>query len=88
MISSEAMAQFVVRKLEDDVVEKLKMRAKRHGRSMEDEVRHILRAAARERAAPPVKLGSQIASQFRGAGLTNEVPELRGHDVRPAGFDS
>src|SRR5438128_731033 len=42
------MAQFVVRHLEDDVAAKLKRRAKRHGRSMEDEVRHILRNAAKE----------------------------------------
>jgi plasmid stability protein len=40
------MAQFVVRNLEDDVAKKLKQRAKRHARSMEDEVRHILRTAA------------------------------------------
>ena len=45
------VAQFVVRHLEDDVAEKLKQRAKRHARSMEDEVRHILRTAVRERPA-------------------------------------
>ena len=39
------MAQFVVRDLEESVKESLKRRAKRHGRSMEDEVRHILRNA-------------------------------------------
>ena len=42
------MAQFVVRHLEDDVKEGSRRRAKRHGRSMEDEVRHILRNAAKE----------------------------------------
>jgi plasmid stability protein len=31
------MAQFVVRILEEDVAKKLKQRAKRHARSMEDE---------------------------------------------------
>jgi plasmid stability protein len=36
------MAQFVVRHLEEDVKMRLKRRAERHGRSMEEEARHIL----------------------------------------------
>ena len=36
------MAQIVVRNLESDVVDKLKWRAKLHGRSLESEARHIL----------------------------------------------
>ena len=39
------MAQFVVRNLEDDVKARLKRRAAHHRRSMEEEVRHILRDA-------------------------------------------
>ena len=35
------MAQVVVRDLEDDVKKRLKRRAQRHGRSMEEEARHI-----------------------------------------------
>jgi plasmid stability protein len=41
-------AQFVVRHLDDDVAARLKRRANRHGRSMEDEVRHILRTAVKD----------------------------------------
>ena len=40
------MAQIVVRKLEDEVKEGLRRRAARHGRSLEAEVREILRDAA------------------------------------------
>lgn len=36
------MAQLVVRNLPDDVKERLKRRANRHGRSLEAEVRDIL----------------------------------------------
>jgi len=81
------MAQFVVRDLEDDVKARLKRRAERHRRSMEDEVRHILRNAAKEenRAAP--RLGSRIAARFRKVGLTTELPELRGQFVRSADFE-
>jgi plasmid stability protein len=81
------MAQFVVRNLEDDIAEKLKQRAKRHARSMEDEVRHILRAAAQERPERTQKLGSRIAKRFRGAGLTSDLPELRGDAATAAEFD-
>ena len=54
---------------------RLKRRAKRHGRSMEEEVRPILRNAPREENQRP-KLGSRIAARFAKAGLTAELPEL------------
>jgi plasmid stability protein len=82
------MAQFVVRNLEEDVAKKLKQRAKRHARSMEDEVRHILRAAVQERPARAQMLGTRIAQRFRGAGLTSDLPELRGVAATAAEFDS
>jgi plasmid stability protein len=82
------MAQFVVRKLEEDVVEKLKQRAKQHARSMEAEVRHILRTAVQRQQEPAQKLGSRIARRFRGAGLSAELPELRGATATAAEFDA
>jgi antitoxin FitA len=81
------VAQFVVRHLEDDVAEKLKRRAKRHARSMEDEVRHILRNAVTEGGADVGKLGSRIAQRFRRSGLTTDLPEWRGRAVSAADFD-
>ena len=82
------MAQFVVRNLEDDVAKKLKQRAKRHARSMEDEVRHILRTAVQERPERALRLGSRIAQRFRGSGMTTDLPELRGAAATAADFDS
>ena len=76
------MAQFVVRQLEDDVKARLQRRAKRHGRSMEDEVRHILRNAASDNPRAVRKLGSRIAARFTSVGLTTDLPELRGRPVR------
>jgi plasmid stability protein len=81
------MAQFVVRNLEDDVTARLKRRAKRHGRSMEDEVRHILRNAAKEESRPVRKLGSRIAARFKQVGLRGDLPELRGTPARAADFE-
>ena len=80
------MAQFIVRDLEEDVKTRLKRRAKRHGRSMEDEVRHILRKAVKEESRPLSGLGTRIAARFAKVGLTEDLPELRGQSPRPAKF--
>ena len=42
------MAQLLVRNLENAVKARLQRRARRNGRSMEEEVRDILRAAVRK----------------------------------------
>ena len=82
------MAQFVVRHLEDDIAEKLKRRAKRNKRSMEDEVRHILRNAVQNRSGNVRTLGSRIAQRFQRVGLTADLPECHGLAARAADFDS
>lgn len=75
------MAQLVVRNIEESVKTKLQRRAKRHGRSMEEEVREILRNATKDEGKNR-KLGTEIAELFRGIGLRpgEEIPEI--HDIR------
>jgi antitoxin FitA len=80
------VAQLVVRNLEDGVKEKLQRRAKRHGRSMEEEIREILRSAAHEKV-PAAGLGTRIAALFAKRGLTSDIPELRGHKIEPPDFE-
>jgi plasmid stability protein len=80
------MAQFIVRHLEEDVKSRLKRRAERHGRSMEEEVRHILRNALKEENRPLPKLGSRIAARFARAGLAADLPEFHGQLPRSADF--
>jgi plasmid stability protein len=82
------MAQILIRQLDDDTKAKLQRLARQHGRSTEEEVREILRNAVRSVDEPPGRLGSRIASRFAGAGLDEEIPELRGHAVQPAEFDA
>ena len=82
------MAQFVVRNVEEDVKAGLQRRAKRHGRSMEDEVRHILRNAAKEERRSVRKLGSRLSARFKTVGLSVDLPEWRGHPVRSTDFES
>jgi len=79
------MAQFVVRKIEAAVKLSLQRRARRNGRSMEEEVRDILRNAVNE-DAPTGGLGTEISSLFAHAGLESEIAELRGYEVEPASF--
>jgi plasmid stability protein len=80
------MAQILVRQLDDDVKDALQRRARAHGRSTEAEVREILRDAARIGTMDPVRLGSRIASRFRGEGLEQDFTELRGHPAMGAEF--
>jgi plasmid stability protein len=88
MIAIEVeMAQVIVRNLEDAVKRKLKRRAARHGHSMEEEIRDILRNAVKEEGRPERGLGSAIAARFKGIGLEEDIPELRGFPVKPAIFD-
>lgn len=81
------MAQLVVRNIESSVKARLQRRARRNGRSMEAEVREILRNAAEEPAQPAVGLGTRIASMVRGTGLQFEVKEFRGYPVKAATFE-
>ena len=83
------MAQLVVRNIEESVKTKLQRRAKRHGRSMEEEVREILRDATKDEVKNRKGLGTEIAELFRGIGLRpgEELPELRGFTIEPPDFE-
>jgi plasmid stability protein len=80
------MAQLVVRNLEETVKARLRRRASRHGHSMEEEVRDILRNAVKPEGAAATALGSRIRSRFARIGLHEDIAELRGHKPRPAVF--
>lgn len=80
------MAQLVVRNIENAVKARLQRRAKRHGRSMEEEVRDILRSIVDEDEGPSSGLGTEISSLFTKAGLGSDIAELRGQKIKPASF--
>lgn len=73
------MAQLLVRNIENSVKTKLQRRAKRNGRSMEEEVREILRDATKEDDQHRGGLGTEIVELFRGIGLKpgEAFPEIR-----------
>jgi plasmid stability protein len=82
------MAQVIVRNLEDSVKRKLQRRAARHGRSMEEEAREILRDALKyEGKRSEYGLGTEIAELFKGIELEEPIREFRGYTVKPPKFD-
>jgi plasmid stability protein len=58
------MASITIRNLDEKLKQHLKMRAARHGRSMEDEALDILRTALAEDSATPQDLGLAIRRRF------------------------
>jgi len=82
------MAQLIVRNLEPSVKARLQRRARRHGRSMEQEARDILTNAVRNESDSRGGLGTEIAALFAGIGLDEEIPEVRGHSLALERFKS
>ena len=69
------LASITVRNLDDGLKRRLRIRAAENGRSMEQEVRDILRAALDEYAAPDKNLGTAIHDLFRPfGGVELEIP--------------
>jgi len=71
------VAQVIVRNLEDSVKRKLQRRAAKHGRSMEEEAREILRNALRDEGRSEYGLGTEIAELFKGIELEEPIRELK-----------
>jgi plasmid stability protein len=70
------MANISIRRLDDDVVRRLRIRAAQHGVSMEEEARQILTAAV---AVPP-RLGELASSLFGPEhGVDLEAPDRPPH---------
>jgi antitoxin FitA len=81
------MAQLVVRNLEDEVKAQLRERAARHGRSMEEEVRGILREATmKDRPDSGAGLGTRIVARFSGSGLGVDLPEMPSWEMEIPSF--
>lgn len=71
------MAMITIRSLPDEVHRALRVRAARHGRSTEAEVREILSDAVRPRSR--LRMGDALAALGRRAGLTHA--DLRAVEV-------
>ena len=84
------VSQLLVRQLDGAVKEALRRRARRHGRSMEEEARLILAlavAAEEEASLGAGGLGHRMAALFTDAGLDEPIGEWRGIDAIPPSFE-
>jgi len=75
------MASITIRNLEDSLKASLRLRAARHGRSMEDEARTILRSALIQEAAVGQNLVQRIRARFAPLGDV-ELPQPEREGMR------
>lgn len=70
------MSSLTVRNIDPRLKAKLRIRAARHARSMEEEVRVILREAVAKDPKPPTNLAASIARRMAkiGGGVDLELP--------------
>ena len=72
------MATIMIRNLDDGLKSSLRIRAAQHGRSMEEEARHILRIALMEKAHQPTNLFAAIRRRIAPVGGVNlDLPRRR-----------
>lgn len=67
------MATLNIRNLDDDLKSTLRVQAARHGRSMEEEVRGILRQAL-AKPIPATGLGQRLVSRFQAVAAELPIP--------------
>jgi antitoxin FitA len=81
------MSSITIRNLESSVKSRLRMRAARHGRSMEEEARDILRAALAEKTHKPANLFEAIRRRMGSlGGVELDIPQ-RGALREPPRFE-
>jgi len=81
------MAAISVRDLDDDVRERLRVRAARNGRSMEAEIREILTAAVND-AGPSAELFATLLERFGELGGVDLSLPSRTTPARAADFSA
>lgn len=80
------MHTLTIRNIEDPIKERLRMSAALHGRSMEEEVRTILRKVLTQ-AAPTQGLGSRVHARFAAVGGIELALPTRNEPARAAQWD-
>lgn len=81
------VASLTIRNLDDSLKTTLRLRAARHGRSMEEEARQLLRQAL-VRDRPSTGLGSRISRRFTAAGGVDLPDAMRSIPRQPPTFPS
>jgi plasmid stability protein len=80
------MASIIIRRLDESAKERLRVRASRHGRSMEEEAREILKVALSGKRATDRNLAEAIRRRFAPLGGV-ELPDIPREPMRrPSNF--
>jgi plasmid stability protein len=80
------VASIVIRQLDDKIKEKLRLRASRRGRSMEQEAREILRAALSAKPEKRMNLANAIRRHVEPLGGIELTIPRRGPLPKPVDF--
>jgi antitoxin FitA len=75
--SLRAMANLLVRNLDDDVLRELKAAAKAHGRSLQAEIHEVLRSASARRRAETRRLSARWLKRLRGSTQSDSAALIR-----------
>jgi plasmid stability protein len=75
------MASITIRNLDDTLKARLRVQAALHGRSMEDEVRHILNSALNTQSGTSSNLAASIHARFKLLGGL-DLPEAQREPMR------
>lgn len=75
------MNNITISNLDDNIKSRLKKRAEKHGRSLEEETREILRMALIENHEQPLNLANMIEQRFANLGEF-ELPEIPREPIR------
>ncbi|MCC5599103.1 FitA-like ribbon-helix-helix domain-containing protein [Nostoc favosum] len=75
------MNNISISNLDDDIKSRLKKRAEKHGRSLEEEAKEILRMALIENHEQPLNLANMIEQRFANLG-DFELPEIPREPIR------
>jgi plasmid stability protein len=81
------MTSLTIRRIDPAIKERLRVRAARHGRSMEEEARRILGEACVVETAPPRNAYEAIRRHFEALGGVELEPPPRGPAREPPAFD-
>lgn len=76
------MTNIIIPHLDDYIKSRLQKRAEKHGRSVEEEAREILRIALIENDEHPLNLATLIEQRFANLG-DFELPEISREPIRP-----
>lgn len=71
------MSQLLIRNLDEEVIDTLKARAKRHNRSLQGEVKLILEEVARQSDEMPLAVAERWQAYFAGRTFSDSTELVR-----------